>query len=320
MDSGIFDPEFISVIVPVYNSQASLPDLAARLKPVLDSLQARWEVILVNDASRDDSWSVIRGLTAQDSRLRGIDLMRNYGQHNALLCGIREARGDVIVTMDDDLQHPPEELPKLLDRLREGFDVVYGTPESQQHGLLRDVASYLTKFALQNMMGAENARNVSAFRAFRTPVRQAFAQYSSPYVSLDALLTWGTAKFSAVRVRHDPRRYGTSNYTVAKLVTVAVNLSTGFTTAPLRFASLVGFAFTLFGFSVLAFVLVQYFRHPGAVPGFPFLASLAAIFAGAQLFALGVIGEYLARIHLRTMDRPAYSVRSRTKDGQEAIG
>ena len=191
---------------------------------MLDSLGCGWEVILVNDASRDESWSVIRGLTAEDSRLRGIDLMRNYGQHNALLCGIREAQGDVIVTMDDDLQHPPEEIPKLLDRLQEGFDVVYGTPEKQQHGVLRDAASYLTKLALQNMMGAANARNVSAFRAFRTPVRQAFAQYSSPYVSLDALLTWGTAKFSAVRVRHDPRRHGTSNYTVTKLVTVAVNL------------------------------------------------------------------------------------------------
>jgi len=303
---------FVSVVVPVFNSEPILPKLIARLRPVLDAASERWEVILVNDASRDGSWNVIRSLVAEDSRVHGIDLMRTYGQHNALLCGIRAAEGEIVVTMDDDLQHPPEEIPTLLTRLDLGYDVVYGAPQKEQHGLLRDAASLITKLALQQIMGATTARDVSAFRVFRTPVREAFAQYRGPQVALDVLLTWGTTRFSAVRVRHDPRKEGKSNYTLAKLITVALNLLTGFSTLPLRLASVIGFLFTLFGIAVLIFVLVQYFRSHGSIPGFPFLASLTAIFSGAQLFALGIVGEYLARIHLRTMDRPSYSIRSRT--------
>ena len=303
---------FVSVVIPVFNSEPILPKLIARLRPVLDSISTRWEVILVNDASRDGSWEAIRSLVAEDSRLTGIDLMRTYGQHNALLCGIRAANGEVIVTMDDDLQHPPEEIPTLLARLDQGYDVVYGTPAREQHGFLRDSASLLTKFALQQVMGAATARDVSAFRVFRTPLREAFAQYRGPQVAVDVLLTWGTTRFSAVRVRHDPRKEGKSNYNFAKLVTAGLNLLTGFSTLPLRLASVIGFLFTLFGIGILGFVLVQYVRSHGSVPGFPFLASLTAIFSGAQLFALGIVGEYLARIHLRTMDRPSYSIRSRT--------
>jgi glycosyltransferase involved in cell wall biosynthesis len=303
---------FVSVVIPVFNSEPILPKLIARLRPVLDSISTRWEVILVNDASRDGSWEAIRSLVAEDSRLLGIDLMRTYGQHNALLCGIRAVHGETIVTMDDDLQHPPEEIPTLLAQLDLGYDVVYGTPAREQHGFLRDSASLLTKFALQQVMGAATARDVSAFRVFRTPLREAFAQYRGPQVAVDVLLTWGTTRFSAVRVRHDPRKEGKSNYNFAKLVTAGLNLLTGFSTLPLRLASVIGFLFTLFGIGILTFVLIQYVRSHGSVPGFPFLASLTAIFSGAQLFALGIVGEYLARIHLRTMDRPSYSIRSRT--------
>jgi len=303
---------FISVVVPVYNSEAILPNLFDRLKPVLNSIGESWELILVNDASRDGSWKTIQSLAASDPRCRGINLMRNYGQHNAVLCGIRAVRGDVVVTMDDDLQHPPEEIPALLRRLEEGYDVVYGTPQKEQHGLMRDLASLITKLALRRIMGAETAQSVSAFRVLRTTVREGFANYQGAHVALDVLLTWGTGRFSTVRVRHDRRKEGTSNYTIGKLITIALNLLTGFSTLPLRIASIVGFAFTLLGIAVLFDVLVQYLIYGRSVPGFPFLASLTAIFSGAQLFALGILGEYLARIYVRTMDRPAYTVRSTT--------
>jgi undecaprenyl-phosphate 4-deoxy-4-formamido-L-arabinose transferase len=161
-------------------------------------------------------------------------------------------------------------------------------------------------------MGAEIAREVSAFRAFRTGLREAFRDYRSPWVSIDVLLTWGTARFAAVPVRHDPRRVGSSNYTLRKLVNHALNMATGFSVAPLRLASLVGFAFTLFGTGVLAYVLGRYLLEGASVPGFPFIASVVAIFSGAQLFALGIIGEYLARMHFRMMGRPTFTVRSRT--------
>jgi undecaprenyl-phosphate 4-deoxy-4-formamido-L-arabinose transferase len=303
----------ISVVVPVYNSEGSLPELIKRLNDILLTASNHFEVLLVNDSSLDRSWDVICHLAQEHDWICGVNLMRNYGQHNALLCGIRMANYEIIVTIDDDLQHPPEEIPKLLNKLGEGYDVVYGTPQQQQHGLWRDLASLVTKMALQSAMGAKIARNVSAFRVFRTGLRDAFANYQSPFVSIDVLLTWGTTRFAAIPVHHAPRLVGKSNYTFRKLITHALNMVTGFSTLPLQFASIIGFLFTFFGLVVLAYVLGRYIVQGGSVPGFAFLASIIAIFSGAQLFALGIIGEYLARMHQRTMERPVYIVRSTTR-------
>ena len=309
----------LSVVIPAYNSAGSLKELAARLAQVLPAISPAYEAILVNDGSRDNTWDVICQLTQQYEWIRGINLMRNYGQHNALLCGIRAAQYEVVVTIDDDLQNPPEEIVKLLNKLAEGYDVVYGTPQRERHGFWRDLASQVTKLALKNAMGAATARNVSAFRAFRTQVRDAFANYRSPFLSIDVLLTWGTTRFAAVAVQHDERKVGVSNYTFRKLVTHALNMMTGFSTAPLQLASLIGFAFTLFGVGVLLYVLGRYIIEGGSVPGFPFLASVIAIFSGAQLFALGIIGEYLARMHFRTMERPTYVVRTNLATEQRPL-
>ena len=298
----------ISFVVPVYRSAESLPELHRRVSAVFGDRGQDLEIIFVEDCGGDDSWSVIQQLAAADSRVRGFRMSRNYGQHNALLCGIREARGKITVTLDDDLQHPPEEIPKLLAKLDEGFDVVYGPPEEEQHGLLRDLASQITKLALESAMGAANARQVSALRAFRTRLRDAFAEYRSPTVNIDVLLTWATTSFSAVRVRHEARKYGQSGYTPRKLVRHALNMMTGFSTRPLQIASLMGFSFALFGLAILAYVLIRWLLQGSAVPGFAFLASIIAIFSGAQLMALGIIGEYLARMHFRSMERPAYVV------------
>ena len=301
----------LSIVIAVYNSEASLPELLRRLSEVLPAFAPQHEIILVNDCSRDRSWEVISQLAAASPLVRGINLMRNYGQHNALLCGIRAARHEVIVTMDDDLQHPPAEIPRLLTRLEEGFDVVYGTPTDEQNGLLRALASRITRLALRAAVGAEVAKNVSAFRAFRTQLREAFASYQTPFVSIDVLLTWATSRFAATSVPFAPRHSGSSNYTFKKLIRHAFDMMTGFSTAPLQLASLIGFVCTLFGIGVFVYVVGRYFIE-GSVPGFPFLASIIAIFSGAQLFALGVMGEYLARMHFRSMKRPAYVVRTTT--------
>jgi undecaprenyl-phosphate 4-deoxy-4-formamido-L-arabinose transferase len=294
----------ISVIVPVYNSEKALAALVQRLQPVLEAEAAEYELILVNDGSSDQSWDMICKLSATNLWLRGINLMRNYGQHNALLCGIRSARYEIIVTMDDDLQNPPEEIPKLLKKLDEGYDVVYGTPQKEQHCFWRDMASQVTKLVLKSTMGVQVARNVSAFRAFRSDMHNAFADYQGPFVSIDVLFTWGTTRFAAIPVRHDERREGLSNYTFKKLLTYALNMMTGFSTVSLRLASVVGFGFSLFGFCVLVYVIGRYLIQGSSVPGFPFLAAVISIFSGVQLFSLGIIGEYLARIHYRSMSRP----------------
>jgi glycosyltransferase involved in cell wall biosynthesis len=310
--------EGLTVVIPVYNSQPTLHALLERLGAILPDLAEHYELILVNDGSRDASWETIQRLSTSYAWLRGLNLMRNYGQHNALLCGIRAARYPLIATLDDDLQHPPEEIATLLARLDEGYDVVYGTPRQEQHGLWRDLASQVTKFALQSTMGAETARHVSAFRVFRTHLREAFTNYRSPYVMIDVLLTWGTSRFSSVLVRHDPRMAGKSNYTFRLLLRHAVNMMTGFSILPLQLASLMGFGFAVFGVLVLFYVIGRYIINGGSVPGFPFLASTIAIFSGVQLFALGIIGEYLARMHFRLMDRPSYIIYQEAGEKPEA--
>ena len=298
--------------MPAYNSELSLPELVRRLQPVLEAASTGYELILVDDASRDGTWRVIQELAQSHPWLRGVHLMRNYGQHNAVLCGVRLARNELIVTLDDDLQHPPEEIPKLLEKLTPDIDVVYGSPEQETHGLWRDLASQVTKIALQSAMGAPIARRAGPFRLFRTKVRDAFGGYDGPYVSIDVLLTWGTTRFAAVDVKHAQRTLGTSNYTFRKLVVHAINMITGFSTLPLQISSVIGFLFTVLGTLALFYVIIKFLIQGGSVPGFSFLASMIAIFSGATLFSLGIIGEYLARIHARTMQHPTYSVREMT--------
>lgn len=301
----------LSIVIPVYNSAAGIPHLLERLRAALAKYPTH-EILLINDGSRDNSWQVICESAQHMPELRGFNLMRNYGQHNALLAGIRAARHEVIITLDDDLQQPPEAIPTLLARLAEGYDVVYGKPAQETHGILRDLASQITKLALQSAMGADTARNVSALRAFRTQLRDAFPGYQGPNISIDVLLTWATTRFSAVEVRYDERKFGKSNYNFRKLVTHALNMVTGFSILPLQFASLVGIGFSFFGVLVLIYVLGRYLLQGVSVQGFAFLASTIALFSGAQLLALGIIGEYLARMHFRMMDRPTYVIREGT--------
>lgn len=301
-----------SVIVPVYYGEKTLPELVARLKSTLSEITGSYEIILVDDGSQDNSWGVIEELARKHAEVRGINLMRNFGQHNALLAGIRSAKYAVCITIDDDLQHNPACIPILLAKMNEGYEVVYGSPKVERHGIWRDMASVITKATLATVMNATSARHVSAFRMFNTKLRDAFAQYTGPAVSIDVLLTWGTSSFSYVEVKHEKRVFGESHYTFKKLVTHAFNLMTGFSTIPLRLATGVGFASILFGIVILLYVLIRYLIQGGAVPGFTFLASTISIFSGVQLFALGIMGEYLARMHFRLMDKPSYVIETTT--------
>ncbi|QDU75402.1 Undecaprenyl-phosphate 4-deoxy-4-formamido-L-arabinose transferase [Bremerella volcania] len=301
----------ISVVVPVYNSQDSLQELCERLDRLFDKIALPYEIILVNDGSRDGSWQVIQELTQHNENILGLSLSRNYGQHNALVCGVRTARFPVCVTMDDDLQHPPEAIPLLLQGLTDDLDVVYGTPANLAHSPLRNAASLLGKLAVSSALGLNAARHISAFRVIRTELRNAFADFHSPNLQFDVLLSWGTNKFGAVEVQHDKRKFGRSNYSVLKLFNHALTLFTGYSTAPLRFATITGFSFSLFGFLVLIYVAVSFLLF-GSIPGFPFLASVISIFGGVQLFALGILGEYIGRIFDCSMQQPLYLIRETT--------
>ena len=298
----------ISLVIPVYNGSETLPLLIDQLMNVLPDLTDKFEILLINDGSPDHSWQVIEELFKKHTTIRGINMMRNYGQHNALLCGIRMAEMDVVVTMDDDLQHPPEEIPKLIAKLEEGYDVVYGCPKKLPHSIWRNFFSKFTKKLLAKVMGVKTVKELSAFRAIRTNIRQAFANYNNPGVIIDALLAWGTTNFASIPVREEPRTIGESNYNFSNLAKQAFLILTGFSTIPLRFASWMGFFLTLVGLFLFVYVFIVYFTV-GSIPGFPFLSSIISIFSGAQLFALGIFGEYLARIFDASMKRPAYIVK-----------
>jgi len=295
----------ISVVVPVYRGETLIEPLVERLAKALPKFSKEYEVLLVNDGSPDNSWFIIQGLTRKYKWVLGIRLMRNYGQYNATLCGVRHAQYEVTVTIDQDLQHPPEEIPVLLKELQKGFDVVYGAPKQLPQGFFRNLITANTKRILASVMGVPSVKNISAFRVFRTELRNASTNFRGPGLTLDILLSWGTTRFTSVRV--DIKEAVKSNYSFWSLVKVTILILTGYSTMPLRLASWIGFVMTLFGLGVFVYVLAIYFRL-GSLPGFPFLASIIAIFSGAQLFALGIFGEYLAHIFDRSMDRPAYVV------------
>ena len=304
----------ISVVVPVYNGSKTLETLVQRVGDVLKKVAESYELILVNDGSPDNSWDVISRLSKTHTWVRGIDLIRNFGQHNATLCGIRSANYEVTVTLDDDLQNPPEELPKLLAKLNEGYDVVYGVSHKRQRDWWRSAFSAFVKYAISIAMGLPKVRDISAYKVFRSHLCHAFETSNSPDVLVDVLLTWGTNRFASVEVEEAPRAAGESNYNFWRLVRVSLLVLTSYTTVPLRAASLIGFVFTLLGIVGLAYVIYVYFAL-GSVPGFSFLASAVIIFSGTQMFALGIIGEYLARVFERTAGRPAYVISKTTKDG-----
>lgn len=298
-------------MVPTYKSPSTLAELVARVAAVN---LGEYEVIVVDDGNDDATWSEILRLSKNDSSLIGLRLGRNYGQHSAILAGVRRARFSRIVTLDDDLQNPPEDIPKLLSELKPGVDVVYGVSSEVRQNLFRRFASKFTKAVFAKVLGFESAISISSFRAFRAQLKEGFAGDLGPHVSLDALLTWSTSRFSTVEVSHHPRRVGKSNYSLAKLIRFMLDTATSYSTRPLRLATTIGFMTTLFGLVMLVWVVGNAVFVGDSVPGFPFLAASIAVFSGVQLVVLGILGEYLGKIHFRAMNKPTFSISETTQD------
>jgi len=217
----------ISVVIPAYNSSKTLPVLIGRILSTLRDLGNDFELILVNDGSEDNTWDVIVDLVSKNNWILGINLSRNFGQHNALLCGIRFARFERCVTLDDDLQHPPEEIPRLILKMDEGFDVVYGVPSSLRHGIIRNFSSMIIRWVGQVFFRIKMGRIVSAFRAFETDLLFGFENVTGPLVSIDVLLNWNASRYGHVKVRHDKRLTEKSNYTARKLFTLSLIMLSG---------------------------------------------------------------------------------------------
>lgn len=307
----------ISVVIPAYSSSSILPELTQRLTRTLEDQNCPFEILFVEDSSPDNgkTWKIIKELSQEYEHVRGFRLLRNQGQHNALLLGIRESRFETIITLDDDLQNPPEEIPHLLDHLEaECADVVYGVPVQKKHGFLQNLGSRSIAFIISSVLGSQNARNVSSFRAFKTQLRNSFSSHNSSRVNIDALLNWGATKYSFLHVTHEERANGESGYTLRKLISHAISMITNYSTLPLRIASITGLLAVLVGITVFLYVLLGKLTGFITEPGFTFLVSLLTILGGAQLLALGIVGEYLATIFQHSLGVPSYTLAERTGD------
>lgn len=304
----------ISVVVPVYNSAEILPALYSRLRAVLTDAGRSFELIFVDDGSQDASWSTLERLHAADpSHVVAIQLMRNFGQHNALMCGFRRARGDYVITMDDDLQHPPEEIPKLLAAIEQDrLDLVYGAYDRKRHGVAKNVASRIVNLFYRAVF--QSPVTVTAFRVMRRELLETILSYSLNFTFVDGLLAWNTRRIGEVTVAHHPRAAGRSGYRFGKLLTLALNLFTNFSLVPLQLVSFCGVTAAIFGFGLGLYYLVQYTMSGITVPGFASTIVSILVLGGLQLLGLGILGEYVGRLHLNVNSKPQYSVRRTAAD------
>lgn len=288
----------ISIVVPVFRSAALLPSLVQRLKGVLDAEGRPWEVILVDDASPDESYAVLRQLRAGDSRLRIIQFARNHGQQHATLCGLNYARGAEIVTIDDDLQNAPEDIRALLAKLREGHVAVIGRIIHKKHDWWRNVGSRAHQYLAQKIIGKPPDLYLSSFRALSRQAVDRVVRYKGAHPHISALLLKSVPASAVVNVdvSHAPRTIGGSTYSLRKLLKTASFLLINHSYIPLRFMTAWGFALSFLSllFAVVVVVRVLWFGH--AVPGWPSLTVLIAFLSGNILMALGIVGEYLGRL------------------------
>jgi undecaprenyl-phosphate 4-deoxy-4-formamido-L-arabinose transferase len=301
----------LSVVIPAYRSAAILPALVDRLLAVLKGLEQDSEIIFVEDCSPDDdaTWDVLKSLQrAHPDRIAAIQLMRNFGQHNALMCGFRHARGDLIVTIDDDLQTPPEEIPKLVSAIRHGeFDLVYGTYHAKQHAGWRNLGSGIVNIFYRLVF--ETRTTITSFRVIRRELVESIFPYALNFTYIDGLLAWNTQRIGQVTVEHHARSVGRSGYSLKKLVILAFNLFTNFSLLPLQVVSALGFFAAVMGFLAALVVLFRYLISSITVPGYASIVISIMVMGGLQLMALGVMGEYLGRLHLNVNRKPQYTVR-----------
>ena len=303
----------VSVVIPCYSTGVRIERLVSSIEASMAQFpNTAFEIVFVVDGSPDNTWDFVVAACKSHENVHGINLMRNFGQHAALLAGIRRACGNVIITMDDDLQHDPNDIHKLLAALTSEYDLIYGVSSIEEHSFMRNTSSKMYKWIAQHLLGLGNARNITAFRAFRRELAFSFDQVEDPFAPLDVLLSWSTTRISFQIVEMHEREDGKSGYSFRKLVSHAINAITGYSIKPLRMVTYLGLlTFTISLFFLINLVL-RYLAGDITVAGYPSLAIMIALFSGAQLLSLGVIGEYLGRMHVRGMGKPRYVIRDET--------
>jgi len=308
-----------SVVVPVYNEEGNVLALAARVLAVMERVGETFELVFVDDGSRDRTAELLRGLAGRDRRVRVIRFTRNYGQEAAVEALYLNARGRWLIQMDGDLQHPPEEIPLLIAKRDEGYDVVYGVREGRRDALLRVVASRTMQWSMRSLMEIELPDDVSTFRLMSAPIARLVAALPERRKFFSALLVWSGARVGTVRVRHEPRHAGNTHYNFTKLLNHTFDLIVGFSSKPLRYIGALGSGFAVVGIALGAWVIARKLVWNYGIMGWPSLFAAVVILGGVQLMATSVIGEYIARIYVQAQNRPLYNVAERLNFDEECL-
>jgi glycosyltransferase involved in cell wall biosynthesis len=307
---------FISVVVPIYNSEENIFNLYSRLSNTLKKCQYDYEIIMVDDCGPDGSWQKIEQLCSQSNHVKGIKLTKNFGQHAATLCGISNALGDWIVTIDDDLEQHPEDIPNLIDNAQSGYDLVYGCFPQRTHARWRNwtsqIARKLFTFAIPNLN-----KEYTSFRVIKKDIALKLLNFTSPFPFIDGYLSWITNNYSCVLVEHGARYDKSSNYDFWKLFKHTMNIFITFSDMPLKISTWIGLCFSLVGFIMSVIIFMGKLFGFITVSGYTSAMVGFLIFGGIQLMMLGIMGEYIGRINFKTSQKPLFLVSQVIKGAQK---
>ena len=307
----------ISIVIPTFNAENNIRKLYLDIKSNLEVKKIKFECIFVDDASKDNTWLEIKSISNEFQNISAYRLSKNFGQQNATLLGVRKAKENLVLTMDDDFQHPPNEIFKLLDTMDENTDIVYGVPVEEKRNLFRNISSIFSKIFFKNLLNLEYARKINSFRLFRKKLIENLNEFNSPVVDIDAILSWTTDKVRSVEIENNKRMQGKTGYNIFNLINYFFNMLVGISVAPLRLALFLSLLFLLFGIILFIYVIITFFTSENIVPGFTFLASLILIFSAVQVFLIGIVGEYISKIFSKSVNKPQYMIKDKISNDQK---
>lgn len=303
---------FVSIIIPVYNSEITISELVERIKITLKKRVAyTFEILLINDGSLDSSYTVCKELTQKYSFVKLIDLSKNFGQHNAIIAGFSLSSGNYIICLDDDLQTPPEELWKLIDKLDEGYDVVYAKYIEKKHNIFKKVGSRINSFMLTIMLNKPKELSLSSYFAIKRFLLEEILKYDGPNPYIWGLILRSTNKIANIDVIHNKRKYGKTGYSIYKLLKLFYDGLIGFSILPLRLLFFMGIAFIIISILAILIIIIKKISDPSLPIGWSSIATLILFFSGIILMSIGLIGEYLGRIFLHTSKYTQYLIREK---------
>lgn len=296
----------VSIVIPVYNSEKCLDELNAQVSDALKNIT--YEMILVNDKSKDGSWKKIVSLAHVNPAIKGITLKKNAGQDNAIMAGLSQASGEYVVIMDDDLQHSPYDIAKLLAKCKEGFDVCYAFFGVKKQSPWKNAGSQLNDLLAEIFLKKPRGLYLSPFKIMRSSVAKKIVDYNGPFPYVDGIILSITSNFTQVELLHQKRFEGTSNYNLVRSVSVFLKHVTGFSLYPLRIVTLIGITAASLAFLLGGYFIIDYLTNEARVEGWITVVLLLAFFNGLILMCLGLIGEYIGRIYLTVTAKPQFVI------------